>query len=103
MTQTNTDLRTVKSDASQGTGSYCSNLYSVNGDVYSVDGDVDSLSGDLDTITYDIGTARSDIAALRKDLANLSASGLPGTPGGTAHLSRSAIDPPGERTGEQRH
>jgi hypothetical protein len=33
------------------------------------------------------------IATLRNDMANLSASGLPGTPGGTA---RAAIDPSGD-------
>lgn len=85
--QTGTDLGTVKSDASNGQGSYCGNVSTAGGDADTVAGDADTLSGDLDTLTYDISTDQQDITTVQNDLATLQSDGLPDPPGSATAIS----------------
>ena len=49
--------------------------------------DASTVSIDLSTLTSDIGAVTQDVAAMKNDLANLTASGLPATPGATAAIA----------------
>jgi len=69
VTQTNTDLGTVKSDAANGQGASCSNADTVESDVDTVTSDADTVTSDLDGLTSDISSARQAISALHGDVS----------------------------------
>jgi hypothetical protein len=90
---TGPDLAATKGDAALGTD--CYNVSTVNIDATILQQDASIVSIDLSTLTSDIGTVAQDVAAMKNDLANLTASGLPVTPGATA-----AIAAAGKATGQ---
>ena len=79
------DLAATKSDAALGTN--CYNVSTVKIDVTNLKQDASIVSLDVSTLTSDIGAATQDVAAMKNDLANLTASGLPATPGATAAIA----------------
>ena len=74
VTQANTDLGTVKSDAANGQGTSCSNADTVESDLDTVTSDADTVTSDLDGLTSDISSARQAISALQGDVS------VPGAP-----------------------
>ena len=82
---TGPDLAATKGDAALGTG--CYNVSTVKIDATILKQDASTVSIDLSTLTSDIGTVTQDVAAMKNDLANLTASGLPATPGATAAIA----------------
>ena len=82
---TGPDLAATKGDAALGTG--CYNVSTVKIDATILKQDASIVSIDLSTLTSDIGTVTQDVAAMKNDLANLTASGLPATPGATAAIA----------------
>ena len=93
------DLRTLSSDAQQAgpdlaatkgdaaLGNDCYNVSTVKIDASNLGVDSSIVSLDLQSLTADIGAATQDIATMKNDLANLSASGLPATPGAPAAIA----------------
>jgi len=82
---TGPDLAATKGDAALGTG--CYNVSTVKIDTTILKQDASIVSIDLSTLTTDIGTVTQDVAAMKNDLANLTASGLPATPGAAAAIA----------------
>jgi hypothetical protein len=82
---TGPDLAATKGDAALGTG--CYNVSTVKIDTTILKQDASTVSIDLSTLTTDIGTVTQDVAAMKNDLANLTASGLPATPGAAAAIA----------------
>jgi len=69
VTQTNTDLGTVKSGAANGQGASCSNADTVESDFDTVTSDTDTVTSDLGELANDISTARGEISALQGDVS----------------------------------
>jgi len=90
--QAGADLAATRSDAALGTD--CYNVSTVKIDASTVGTDVSIVSLDRDTLAGDIGTVSQDMAAMKNDLANLTAIGLPPTPGAATAIAAAgqAID-----------
>jgi len=82
---TGPDLTVTKGDAALGTN--CYNVSTIKIDATTLKQDASIVSIDLSTLTSDIGMVTQDVAAMKNDLANLTASGLPATPGATAAIA----------------
>jgi hypothetical protein len=83
--QAGADLAATRSDAALGTD--CYNVSTVKIDASTVGTDASIVSLDRDTLADDIGTASQDVATMKNDLANLTAMGLPATPGAATAIA----------------
>ena len=83
--QAGPDLAATKSDSALGSG--CYNVSTVKIAASNVAADATIVRLDLQLLTIHIGAAAQDIASMKNDLANLSAGGLPATPGAAAAIA----------------